>query len=216
MRTTIVACLLLAAGCGPNLAKLREQLADPDPAKRIAAIEKLVVEQDTVAVPLIVELLSDSVTEVRRTAARGLGPLGDVRAVEPLAEFYGREEDEKAAAAAQKSLANFGAVAVDPLARLLRSARPEVRSGAAQALGRIGSANAVGPLIRLLDDREAAVRRSAVLALRQIGDSRGLEAVARMVGAEGGDIDEDAARALSGEGYEQQFNKAKRIARKIR
>jgi hypothetical protein len=55
-----------------------------------------------------------------------------------------------------------------------------------------------------------------VLALRQIGDSRGLEAVARVAGADGGNIDEDAARALSGEGYQQQLNKAKRITRIIR
>jgi len=217
MRTTVLSLLAFAVvGCGPNLAKLRAQLADPDPTKRIAAIEALAIEQDTVAVPLIVGLLSDSVVDVRRTAARALGPIGDSRAVEPLGEFYGREGDEKAAAAAQKSLVNFGAVSVDPLIKLLRSTRPEVRSGAAQALGRIGSANAVDPLIRLLGDREAAVRHSAVLALRQIGDSRGLEAVARMVGAEGGDIDEDAARALSGEGYQQQLNKAKRITRIIR
>jgi HEAT repeat protein len=216
MRTSIVAGLfLLLAGCGPNLARLRAQLHDPDPEKRIAAIEALVLEQDTASVPLIVELLKDSVTEVRRTAARGLGPIGDLRAVEPLAEFYGVEEDATAAGAAQKSLVNLGAASVDPLVRLLRSIRPDVRSGAAYALGRIGSANAVDPLIRLLGDREVKVRRGAVFALRQIGDSRGLEAVARLVDTEQ-DISEEAAEALSGQGYQEQLNRAKRIIRKVR
>ncbi len=216
MRNTLIpllACVLI--GCGPNLARLRAQLKDPDPQKRIAAIEALAVEQDTVAVPLIVELLMDSVTDVRRTAARALGPLGDSRAIEPLAEFYGREQDEKAGAAAQNSLVGLGAGSVEPLVRLLRSVRPEVRAGAAHALGRIGSANAIDGLIRLLGDREQTVRRAAAFALRKIGDSRGLEAVARLVDTDR-EIDADAAGALSGEGYEEQFNRARRIARKIR
>lgn len=207
--------LLLLLFCGPDLARLRKQLNHPDPRQRIAAIDRLVSERDTVALPLILGLLRDSVAEVRSAAARGLGVLGDERAAGPLAELYGRESDEKTAKVGQKSLVALGTAAVEPLVRLLRSGRPEVRAGAASALGRIGSANAVDALIRLLSDSEPMVRRSAVFALRQIGERRGLEAVARLAESERG-IDEDAAGALGGEGYREQLERARRIVRQFR
>ncbi|MBN2466265.1 HEAT repeat domain-containing protein, partial [candidate division WOR-3 bacterium] len=75
-RTRLASCLcafvvipvLLLSACGPNLPKLREQLNDPDPDKRAAAIQALGDARDTVSVPRIVELLQDTVPVVRKAA----------------------------------------------------------------------------------------------------------------------------------------------------
>jgi hypothetical protein len=65
----VVSSVLLLSACGSKLPKLREQLNDPAPEKKIAAIQALVEAKDTVSVPRIAELLQDSVPDVRKAAA---------------------------------------------------------------------------------------------------------------------------------------------------
>jgi vesicle coat complex subunit len=70
--------LLLATGCGPSTADLKEQATDPDPRKRLAAIRALhgrVAERETV-LPVLTGALKDENTYVRRDAAKALGEFG--------------------------------------------------------------------------------------------------------------------------------------------
>ena len=208
-----VAILLLS--CGSKLPKLREQLSDPDSDARIAAIKSLAEAKDTASVPKIVQLLQDSVPDVRKEAARGLGKMADERACQPLADLYARETIEDVADAAVRALVNLGSWSVKPLIGLLRSGRAEVRAGAAKALGRLQAPDAVDPLIWLLRAREPSVRVAAVAALRQIGDERGIDAIAKAVESTDPEVESAAEKALSGEGYQEQLNRAKRLTRRL-
>ena len=207
--------LCFLSACGSKLPKLRAQLNDPAPDKRIAAIQALADAKDTVSVTRIVELLQDTVPDVRKEAATGLGKLGDARACQPLADFYNKEQVQDVQDAGIRALVRLGKYSVEPLIGLLSSIRPTVRSGAARALGRLGARRAVDPLIALLHDRDPDVGQDAIIALREIGDNRGLDAIATAVQDTNPDIERAAESALSGEGYQEQFNRAKRVVRRM-
>lgn len=209
----VVSLCLLA--CGSKLPKTRFQLNDPDPDKRIAAIQLLVAAKDTASVPAIVALLQDTVPDVRKEAATGLGKLGDGRVCQPLAAFYDKEQVQDVQDAGIRALIRLGKYSVEPLIGLLSSIRPTVRSGAARALGRLGARRAVEPLISLLHDRDPDVVPDAIIALREIGDSRGLDAIATAVQDTNPDIERAAESVLSGGGYQEQLNRAKRIVRRL-
>ncbi len=211
----VVSPVLFLSACGSKLPKLREQLDDPDPDVKIAAIQALAEAKDTVSVPRIVELLQDTVPEVRKEAATGLGKIGDERACQPLADFYDKEQVEDVQNAGIRALIHLSTYAVQPLIGLLRSLRPVVRAGAARALGKLQARDAVDPLIRLLHDRDKDVRRASIFALRKIGDERGIDAIASLVQDADQDVERAAERALSGEGYREQLNKAKRKIRQL-
>ena len=190
-------------------------LNDPDPDVKIAAIKALAEAKDTVAVPRIAELLQDTVPDVRKEAATGLGKIGDKRAAQPLADLCNREELEDIQGAGFRALIHLSTYSVQPLIGLLRSARPVVRAGAARALGKLQARDAVSPLIWLLRDRDTDVKQAAIYALRQIGDERGMDAIASMVQDIDPDVEGAAERALSGEGYQEELNKAKRKIRQL-
>jgi HEAT repeat protein len=209
----VLVVFLLA--CGSGGAKRREQLADPNPDVRIAALKALAEARDTVAVPKIVELLADTEPDVRKEAARALGRIGDRRAVEPLAGFYRSEQVEDVADAGARALIQFGAAAIEPFTGLLSSIRPTVRAGAARALGKLKAHEAVAALIRALGDRDERVQIAAVYALREIGDPAGLEAIARAVETGDGAAEAAGEAALSGRGYQGELNRAKRLSRRV-
>lgn len=188
---------------------------DPDADVKIAAIKALAEAKDTVAVPRIMELLQDTVPDVRLEAATGLGKIGDMRAAQPLADFYDKEKIEDVQDAGIRALIHLGGYSIQPLIGLLRSIRPAVRAGAARALGKLQARDAVNPLIWLLRDRDTDVKQAAIYALRQIGDGRGLDAIASLIQDADPDVEGAAERALSGEGYQEEFERAKRKIRQL-
>ena len=105
-----VSLVLLTSACGSKLPKLREQLNDPDPDQKIAAIEALAEAKDTVSVPRIAELLQDSVPDVRKAAAARLGIIGDTRACQPLADLFDSEQQEYIQGAAIRALVHLGPI----------------------------------------------------------------------------------------------------------
>lgn len=135
----------------PDLPRLREALAAPDAARRLAAARALSTLGEQAA-PLANELaraLDDKSGEVRGAAAWALGEIG--------------------AAAAP---------AGPRLLELLRDGDPRVRSGAAHALGEIGvpSGSGMSELVACLADPDERVRWRAADALGKIGP--GADAVA--------------------------------------
>jgi HEAT repeat protein len=167
--------------------------------------------------------LSSENHETCEQAAKKLGELKDLKAVDPLIKALNDEDYgvRKAAAialgkigdakaidplinclydsnsdvvkAALHALVNIGIPAIEPLARLLRTSTTEIRVMAATGLGLIGSSRAVEPLISASRDSEAKVRKAVVIALSKINDSRAVEAIANMMN----DKDSDVANAAA-------------------
>lgn len=207
--------LLLAAGCGDPLAQARADLETGDRARVIAALKVLGEKRDRKSVPFILPLLGAPDAGTREQAARALGRIGDTSAINPLADFYGREEIDDPAEAAIRALVRLGRGSVPVLIDLTRSGRPEVRAGSAWALGQVGGRDDIDPLIRLLDDRFADVQLAAVRALRRIGGGKALDAVARAIEDQDQEVGEGAQQSLGGEGYQRELERAKRIIRSI-
>lgn len=196
---------------GSETARLRKQLLAPDPELRARAAKRLGELKDKTVVPLLLNLLKDSLPLVRFEAGLALGKIGDPGAIEPLFDAVKREPYEEIAIAFTRVLGNFGTKALDPLINLTSSPRSLVRKTACQNLGSIGSNEAVDPLLRCLDDDDPQVRKAAISALRLIGDPRGVDAIARKLASPDRTTEQAAEDALSGRGYEEQMGKIRSL-----
>jgi hypothetical protein len=151
------------------------------------------------AIPALLGLLGDDSAKVREAAARSLGALRAVDAVEPLVRALVSGSVPRAIAS--QALLTIGSPAVTELRELstdeddgvrgraveligllgdaadaailvarVRDPAAEVRARAARALGRLGAEEAASELRRALDDRIPFVRATAAIALGQLGD----------------------------------------------
>jgi len=150
------------------------------------------------AVPALAEALKDEDREVRSSAAKALGEIGEsaVSAVPALAEALkdkGREVRWSAAEALGK-IGEPAAAAVPALVEALKDEEELVRQSAAEALGQIGEP-AVPALVEALKDGGWSVRSNAAEALGKIGKL----AVPGLIGAlkdEDSSVRSSAAEAL--------------------
>ena len=114
--------------------------------------------------------------DYRSTAAKFVGELGAVEAIDPLLPLL-EAPDPHARAAAATALGDLGAR--QALRRLREMAAHDeesfVRSWAIPALGVIGDPSDVDLILPFLGDPSARVRGAAALALGQLGDVRALE-----------------------------------------
>lgn len=203
--------LFFLLACSSEIARLHKQLLAPDPELRAQSAKRVGELKDKTAVPILLNLLEDSLPLVRFEAGVALGKIGDPRAIELLFNAVKREPYEDIAIAFTRVLGNFGAKAVDPLINLTSSSRSLVRKTACQSLGRIGSNKAVDPLLRCLDDHDQQVRKAAISALRRIGDPRGMEAIAHKLANPDFATEPATEDALSGRGYEEQMKKIRSL-----
>ena len=185
-----------------------------------------------VALVPLTKALGDAAMSVRRHAAKALGEIGDVRAVEPLIKALG--EGNSSAAGALGKIGDVRAVeplikafgegnssaagalgkigdgrAVEQLIKLLKDESSDVRRNTVKALGKIRDPRAIGPIIEVLEDfsqdeftRVAAVRWSAAVALGEIGDERAAEPLIKALGDEDKSVREAAKEALEKLGHE--------------
>jgi hypothetical protein len=160
-----------------------------------------------VAIPALLELLvDDPSTDVREAAARSLGALRAVDAVEPLVRALvsgsvaraiasqslltigppavpelrelATDEDEAVRGRAVELIGLLGdAVDADILHARVRDPSAEVRAKAARALGRLGADEAAAELRHALADRIPYVRATAAIALGQVGDEAAADAL---------------------------------------
>jgi hypothetical protein len=178
------------------------------------------------AAPQILVALDDRARDVRMAAARSLGRLGAVEAIEPLiaASISGRLPADVGGLA----LLDLGPAAVPRLVELSADDNPRIRSGALElvgllgeaghaepvldhltdpagdvrvasaiALGRLGAGDARDALVRALDDRVPAVRAAAAAALGQIGGRRAADALLPVARADAFEPARAAAQALA-------------------
>jgi HEAT repeat protein len=180
--------------------------------------------------------------ETRLQAAKKLGELKDLKAVDPLVKALNDEdanvrkavanalgkigdakaieplinrlydEDSEVVKSTLHALINIGIPSIEPLARLLRTANTQIRILAATGLGSIGSSRAVDPLIAATRDSEPKVRKAVVIALGKFNDSRAVEAIANMMNDEDPGVVNAAAQASRGS-EKQALNRARRLIR---
>jgi hypothetical protein len=128
----------------------------------------------------LVKALLHKSPEIRRHAARVLGPLEDPGAVEPLIAAL-VDEDDTVRYAAAEALGRLGDQrAVESLIAALEDedGDRDVREAAAKSLGGLGDRRAVEPLIAVLKDDDPlrpAFPSAAASALGELGDTRAVE-----------------------------------------
>ena len=168
-------------------------LKDDSPVVKRAATQAL---GQIWQLPDLIRLVcSDEVIQVQ--AAKALGELGDVRAVEPLiAALRGPDKLRQAAAEALGKLGD--ARAVEPLIASLKEDPSEnVRQAAAEALGKLGDVWALESLIASLkEDCTENVRQAAAEALGKLGDVRAVEPLIAALKDSKENVRPSAARAL--------------------
>jgi HEAT repeat protein len=159
-------------------------------------VEKMKAKGD---VEGLIKALGHKGEDVRTDAAKALGDIEDVKAVEALIQALKDTADSvryEAATALERlgwkpgddtekahyliakrewdDLVGLGGPAVESLIQALKNEDPDVRTEAADALRKIGEP-AVEPLIKALKDENRDVREVAAECLGEIGDARAVE-----------------------------------------
>lgn len=142
--------------------------------------------------------LRDSNGDKREEAARLLGEIGDVGAMEGLI-FALKDLDEDVRYEAALSLGKLKArSAFKPLNRLMmEDEEPDVCAAAATALGHLGIMEAIGPLEIKLKDPDMFVRASAARALGNLKNVSAVNMLVELLRTDGiSDVREAAREAL--------------------
>jgi HEAT repeat protein len=142
--------------------------------RRKAVWPLLTIADERAIDPLIAALQYDADAKVRRNAARALGLIGGVRAINPLINAFG-DADDRVRWDAAVALEKIGPVAIEALVIALHYGGEKVRAGAVSALGWIRHTSAIESLAIALYDKDAEVRTRAAFALAWIGDTRAFE-----------------------------------------
>lgn len=129
----------------------------------------------------LIEALADREGTVRKLAAKMLGNLRDVRAIEELGMTLYDLHHEVSQTAAQ-ALAQFGAPAIDVLAEALIHPEASVREHAILGLGQIHDERVIPYLIEMLHDPAREVKRQAIQSLAGIKDRRAIPALQELAG----------------------------------
>ena len=146
------------------------------------------------AAPDLLVALDDPAREVRMAAARSLGRLGAVEAIEPLvaAAHAGRVPRDVSALA----LLDLGPPALPRLVALSRNVEPAIRADAIELIGLLGEAGDEKSLLGHLTDPSAAVRAATATALGRLGAAEARDALVRALGDRVPEVRAAAAGAL--------------------
>jgi HEAT repeat protein len=134
----------------------------------------------------IEDLKSDS-SAVRADAAKALGKIGDVRAVEDLSKAL-KDTNEDVRVNAAESLGEIGdKSAIDALVGVLTDGTPMVRWCAAGALGEIGDRRTIDPLINALKDDviHENVANALIKIIGRVEDAGTRRSIAKAIGKTG-------------------------------
>jgi hypothetical protein len=148
--------------------KLRDWMADPDPAMRILAAEVLGEAGIRTLYRPLIQLLDDEVAGVQRAALQATGKVQNPKLWPVVVDFldapHGRE-------AAMNALSSGGEGALPAIELAMNDGRlsPEVIARLARICGRIGGQRAIELLLDCLDYPDPRVRFRILLALNRCG-----------------------------------------------
>ena len=141
---------------------------------RVYAVTDLVKIGQPAVEPLLSALENEN-KDVRSSAVRALGQIGDARAFQPLIKTL-EDEDKDVRSSAAVALGQIGDTrAFQPLIDALKDGNENVRSSAVRALGRMGNPQAVSAIIDALKDEHRYVRSSAAAALGRMGNPQAVQ-----------------------------------------
>jgi len=149
----------------------RKKLGDRRWTRRVEGAEKLGRMMSRQPLPDLVRLMQDPVPEVRIRAAKALGAIGGLEAVESLLGAL-RDTNRWSALRIADILSGLGQAAVLPLLQEFPRLPPRARVPAIDILGRLRSPDAVPLLVQLLSDADENARARAAHSLGVIGDPR--------------------------------------------
>jgi HEAT repeat protein len=147
------------------------RLSDRRWSRRVEGAEHLGWMMSRRPLPQLIALMKDPVPEVRIRAAKALGAIGGLEAVESLLGAL-RDTNRWSALRIADILSGLGQAAVEPLLREFAHLPPPARVPAIDILGRLRSHLAVPLLRALLTDPEPNARARAAHSLGLIGDPR--------------------------------------------
>lgn len=203
----------------------RERLRSRQAWKRATAAYALGDMGSPWAADDLLHALGDDDAGVRSSAARSLGRLGVLEAVEPLLHLHAQGRVPRIVVG--QALLSIGAPAVPALLALVATADAAERTLAVELVGLIGDAGDADPIEHALHDTSADVRAAAARALGRLGDEDAADALraalhdripfvraaaAEALGAIG---DEDAAQALRTVALTDSFDAARAAARAL-
>lgn len=132
--------------------------------------------QNPLAIPSLIEALSDIDKSVREQATFTLSALGKA-AVTPLTEAMKDPKWETRYRAAEALGRIADEKAIKPLIQGLKDNRDHVRYMAAKGLRDLGDSDSIEPLIILLNDENTYVRMMSVRALGALGGKKSIDAL---------------------------------------
>jgi HEAT repeat protein len=135
--------------------------------RRAAAAHSLAEMGSVAAQPALLRLLGDDEIDVREAAARGLGMLLSVEAVEPLIRALVSGAVPRAIAA--QALLTIGASAVPQLRELAASDNDAIRGRAVELIGLVGDASDADIPLEHMRDPAAEVRARSAMSLGRLG-----------------------------------------------
>ncbi|MDD5433998.1 MAG: HEAT repeat domain-containing protein [Nitrospira sp.] len=152
-------------GSGVKLIGLHIKVKDENVRKMIADILGKIKDPDSES--LLLEMLKDHNSNVRSSAAEGLGRVGHSSAIVPLIELL--NDEAWVAFFAAGALGKIGdSRAIIPLMGFIKSAHVDLQITAIDALGQIGSEEAANALISILESVQFDAIKSAVENLIKI------------------------------------------------
>ena len=114
------------------------------------------------------EILEEENLVQKAEISKILGEIGDIRAVEPLANLL-RINDDNINRNVENALVKFGNPSVDPLIKLLNNKNLKTSCTAARILGKIGDKKALEPLVEKLKTGDVELKDAALDGLVGIG-----------------------------------------------
>jgi len=135
----------------------------------------------SVAVPTLINALSDELNVIRQTVANVLGNIGDTRAIEPLIYTLQTENDNPVCQAIINALAKFGDErAIQPIINTISRKKIYQSHETALALKGFGKP-AIEPLLELLKNGNEYARESAAFICIHLNDERTVPALLSVI-----------------------------------